>query len=294
MKKDWIEDSNISNRGNAEIIHDFLLSLHLANRSGATIKQYRLLLERVFSDFKKPITELSSNEIHEWIQNNCGYLKERTIEFHISVLSSFLTFCRREGYVDSLFIKKRWRPKLPSSIPKYLSNKDLAKTKLEAEKTTLRNRTILEFMLSSGCRVGEVHRLNKEDIDLENRTAMVTGKGKKIRYVHFSDTCAILFEKYLSNHPKDKNALFLTYYTRERLGIRSIQLLLNKIGEEAALDNRLFPHALRHTFATRLLSKGADLSFIAEELGHSNMDTTRVYAHLPKKEMVSLYRKYMG
>ncbi len=159
--------------------------------------------------------------------------------------------------------------------------------------TSLRNQLLVEFMLTSGCRVGEVHQLNREDVDFENRTARVIGKGKKIRQVHFSDKCAVLLDRYIDSCPQTSPALFVTT-TGTRLGTRRIQKIIQDIGEKAGFDKRLHPHRLRHTFATELLAKGAELSFIGDELGHSNLETTQIYARLPKREIIALYRKYMG
>lgn len=166
---------------------------------------------------------------------------------------------------------------------------------LESERSSLRNQTLVEFMLTSGCRVGEVHRLNLEDVDLENRTARVVGKGKKIRNVHFSEKCAVLLERYLeARQEKASFPLFTVKGTGSRLSIPAIRKIMYELGEKAGLSTKLHPHRLRHTFATELLAKGAELSFISDELGHADLGTTQTYARLPNQVIISQYRKYMG
>lgn len=293
MDKYWELSKTLPNAKNHEIIGDFLLSLKLANRSQRTIVLYRCFLERFFGNTNEQFSSLTSDEIQQWFRQHEGHVKETTFRLRLSVLSSFYTFCVQEEYIVNSPIKSRWFPRLPQPIPKYLEKGDIAKTRQQSEKTSLRNQAMLEFMLSSGCRVGELNELNREDMDLENRTAHVIGKGKKIREVHFSDKCAVLLERYFASQRMPSKALFVNSKGK-RIGTRRIQIIVNQMGKEAGLSTRLHPHRLRHTFATELLSKGAELSFIAEELGHSNVDTTRIYARLPKREIIALYRKYMG
>ncbi|MFD5853873.1 tyrosine-type recombinase/integrase [Cytobacillus pseudoceanisediminis] len=294
MDKYWELTKSLPNTVNQEIVSDFLLSLKLANRSERTITLYRLFLERFFTDIKEPFFSLTSDAIQEWFFKNQGHVKEATLRFRLSVLSSFYTFCIQEEHLQLSPIKRRWFPRIPKSIPKDLEKEDIAKARLESENTSLRNQLLIEFMLTSGCRVGEMHQLDREDVNMKNRTARVVGKGKKIRQVHFSEKCAVLLERYTDSIPSNlSSALFVTE-TGKRLGIRMIQKIVKKVGEKAGLTTKLHPHQLRHTFATELLAKGAEISFISEELGHSDIGTTQIYARLPKREIVSLYRKYMG
>lgn len=289
----WELTKVLPNEENQAIIGEFLLSLKLLNRSQGTIILYRRFLERFFGEMKEAYTSLSSNTILEWFKKNGSHFSEATFKLCLSIISSFYKFCLQEEYVDRSPIKSRWYPRLPQSLPKYLEKEDIAKIRHHSEFTSFRNQVLIEFMLTTGCRVREVSELNREDVDLENRTARVVGKGKKIRYVHFTEKCALLLERYINMSHKSQKALFLTSSGR-RLSVRAIQDLIKKIGEFAEMTTNLHPHRLRHTFATELLAKGADLSFIGDELGHSDVGTTQIYARLPKREIISLYRKYMG
>lgn len=293
MEKYWELKKRLPNKFNQEVINDFLLSLKLANRSEGTIVLYRRFLERFFGGMKHPFSSLASDAILQWFNDHNSGRKEVTLQCHFSVLNSFYTFCVQEDYLERSPMKSRWFPRLPQPIPKYLDKEDIAKTRHQSERTSLRNQAMVEFMLSSGCRVGELSQLNRGDVNLESRTARVVGKGKKIRDVHFTDKCAVLLERYLDTHLHDLPALFVSS-TGKRLGTRRIQYIVEGIGEGAGLSTKLHPHRLRHTFATELLAKGAELSFIGDELGHSNISTTQIYARLPKREIISLYRKFMG
>lgn len=293
LEKYWVIEDELSNSGNLEVINEFLESLKIENRSRRTIECYRFFLRRFFREQEKLYSSLTSSEILQWFKENTQGVKERTIRFQLSVLSTFFQYCIQEEDLEKSPIKKRWFPRLPKPLPKYLEKSEISRIRHKSERDTLRNRVLVEFILASGCRVAEAQQLNREDIDIENRTARVMGKGKKIRSVHFTEHCSILLERYLNSRCDEESPLFVTS-TGKRLGIRRIQIIFNKLGESAEVKGSLHPHRMRHTFATELIGKGAELSFIADELGHSHLGTTQIYARLPKANIISLYRRYMG
>lgn len=295
MEKYWELTKSLPNKENEKVVNEFLLHLKLANRSQLTIVHYRRYLERFFGDKEDSFSSLASEQILAWLQTHESHFKASTYRKNLDILSSFYNFCLQESLIDRSPIKRRWFPRIPKPVPKYIEKEDIAKVRQESERISLRNQALVEFMLTSGCRVGEVYKLNLEDVDLENRTARVRGKGKKIRHVHFTDKCAVLLERYLeTRQDKPSSPLFVTYRKGTRLSVRMMQEILYKIGEKANLSTKLYPHRLRHTFATELLAKGAELSFISDELGHADLGTTQIYARLPKKEIISQYRKFMG
>lgn len=295
MENYWELKKQMANEETQKVVNDFLLSLKLANRSEGTIRMYRRFLEQFFATLKESFSSLSSDAIHKWYREHQGHVNERTLRNRISILSSFYTFCVQEEHLERTPIKSRWSPRLPKTIPKYLEKEEIAKIHQQSEKSSLRNQVLLIFMLTSGCRVGEVQRLNLKDLNLENRTANIVGKGKKVRQVHFTDKCGILLERYIeSRNEISSPALFISSKTKERLTISQIYRVIIAIGKDAGLNKSLHPHRLRHTFATELLAKGAELSFIGDELGHNDIATTQIYARLPKREIIAQYRKFMG
>lgn len=198
--------------------------------------------------------------------------------------------------MESVPIKPRWYLREPRPLPRYLEKGEQAKVRQSAEKQILRNRIIVEFLLSSGCRIRELHLLDKSDVELENRTARVMGKGGKIREVHFSETCALLLERYgeMEEVKGEEHPALLVSNIGTRLGISRMRKIINQIGKSAGITGSLYPHRFRHTFATELLTKGAELDFIADELGHANLETTKIYARIPEWKLIRLYRRYMG
>ena len=294
-EKYWVVNRRLGNDENRAAVNEYLLSLKVANYSYQTITKYRDILQRFLKNQKEVFSNITTVEIREWLDQHEIGLKEKTISLHLSILNSFYAFYVEEGVIEKSPMKSRWFPRLPKPVPKYLDKEEVAKVRQQGEKECLRNRVILEFLLSSGSRIGEVHGINRKDVDLENRTALVCGKGNKIRQVHFSDKCALLMERYFASRNDRDPALFVTTIGKaRRLCKPRMRVILKRMGKGAELSGSLYPHRLRHTFATVLLAKGADFSFIADQLGHSDLKTTQTYAHLPNGEIISMYRKYMG
>lgn len=290
----WEISNLFVNNDSRKIINEYLLSMKLENLSAGTIYQYRFFLNSFFKDKRENCLSLTPEEIRKCFIPLQKGLKAATIKTRLTILFSFYNFCVDEGYIHILPIKKRWFPRKSKSIPKFLEKEEIAKVRQLCEKRNqLRNRVMVELLLTSGCRISEINMLNKSDIDLENRTAQVLGKGKKIREVHFSETCAILLERLLESYIDEHPALFISE-RGTRLGIRQMQKIVEQVGIDAKIKSSLHPHRFRHTFATELLTKGADLSFIADELGHKQLQTTKIYACLPNWKLISLYRKFKG
>lgn len=292
-KNYWVLSKPLVNVRNQEVINEFLLSMKVYNLSEGTITNYCNFLGGFFHEKEESFETLTSDCILTWLIQYQNEWKARTIRNYLSMLSSFYRFCVEEEYMEKSPIKMQWFPRIPKSIPKYLEKPEVAKVLQVIESENIRNRAIVELFLATGCRVGEVHQLDKAHIDFENRTATVTGKGKKIRKVHFTEKCSLILERYLATRKDQQPYLFVTQ-GETRLGTAAIRKIVGRIGRTAKLIRPLHPHRFRHTFATELLSKGANLSFIADELGHKNLKVTQTYATYTKQEILTMYRKYMG
>lgn len=293
-KKYWISTNEVISVQTKTILNEYLLSLKLANKAESTISRYCSMLERFFSECTVPIHDLTSDDVLKWFQKNSIGKKEKTLDFVLSILFSFFKFCIAEEYLDTIVIKKRWRPKIPQSLPKYLNEHEYARVKLAAEQLSVRDRALVLFLLSSGCRRIEVSQLTIQDVDLERRTAKVIGKGKKIRNIHFSEECAIVLREYLQTRTGNPTEPLFMNKFGQGLQQNGIYKVIRRLGEMAGLEQTLHPHCLRHTFATNMLARGAKIEFIADEMGHTDLNTTRVYARIPTEDMMLVYQNKMG
>lgn len=293
-KKYWVSTSELIFLKTRTILNEYLLSLKLENKAVATIIKYREILERFLRECKIPIEDLVSDDVRTWLDEYSVGKKPRTVDLTLAALSSFFTYCLDEEYMQHSVLKKRWKPKIPKSLPKYLDEYEHARVKRIAEQLPARDRALILFLFSSGCRVSEVSNLNIQDIKLKKRTAEVIGKGKKIRHVHYSEECALVLDGYLQTRTgRPTEPLFKNKFGN-RLLVGGIQQVLKKAGVKAGLKQSFHPHNCRHTFATNMLARGADLQFIADEMGHSDLNTTRIYARIPTEDMKLKYQNIMG
>lgn len=276
------------------VLNEYLLSLKLENKAVATITKYKWILERFLQECTTPLDELASENVRKWINEFSIGKKPKTIDLVLATLFSFFNFCLDEEYMERTVMKKRWKPKIPRSLPKYLDEYEYAHVKRISEQLPIRDRALLLFLFSSGCRVTELSKLNIQDVHIEKRTVEVIGKGKKIRQVHFSEECALVLKDYLQRRSGDETEpLFMNKFGK-RLLVGGIQQVLKKVGIKAGLKQSFHPHCCRHTFATNMLARGADLQFIADALGHEDLNTTRIYARIPTEDMRLQYQNIMG
>ncbi|SFD39856.1 integrase/recombinase XerD [Bacillus sp. OV194] len=291
-RKYWESSNENISIETRRILNEYFLSLKIANKAEATITKYLWILERFFCECSISLDTLTSEDVLKWLNDFSVDKKAKTIDLVLSCLSSFFKFCLEEDYMENMVIKKRWRPKIPLALPRYLNEKEYARVKLAAESLSLRDRALILFLFSSGCRRQEVSNLNIQDIDIERRTAQVKGKGKKIRYVHFSEECSLILKDYLQTRSFDEtDAVFMNLKGR-RLLPKGIYEMITRFGKKIGI--KLHPHIFRHTFATNMLARGAEIEFIADEMGHANLNTTRIYARIPTEDMMLAYQNKMG
>jgi len=188
-------------------------------------------------------------------------------------------------------------PKLEKRLPSFLSSDEVAQL-LETPDTTTpqgqRDRAMLEFLYASGLRVSEIVGLDLVSVNIEAREIRVWGKGAKERMVLIGKPAASALDMYLHEGRRQllgnsrTEALFINRYGK-RLSKRSLQKAISRYALEAGLDKRVFPHMVRHSFATHLLDGGADLRVVQELLGHANLSTTQIYTHVTQSQARKVY-----
>lgn len=277
-------------RETESIIEDFLRDRKAIGRSEITVSIYKELLYKFFTDCQKKPCDVEYEDVRQWLEDRYSKSAPRTVEQRINLLAGFFMYCVDEELADIVPLKKRWHPKIPASLPKYLTDLEMAKISIYSEKLGLRDRAILELLKSSGIRRQELVNLNISVVDLNNRTIVISGKGNKERIVHFSDRCASVLLTLIDGRYESEEPLFVNIKGK-RLTTKSIYNIVKNAGLKAGIKKPISPHALRHTFATRMVAKGANLHAVSGLLGHSSLNTTRIYARIPSMKIVNLYRK---
>ena len=231
---------------------------------------------------------------------------KRTVARKLATLRSFFKFLYREGHVKSNSMLAIATPKLDKKLPIFLAEDEVSRL-LEApdgkEVSGLRDRAMLETLYSSGLRVSELVGLNIDDIDFIGGVLKVFGKGRKERLVPIGDRALKCIRAYLEKRsPRPANskpasqkrlggsAVFLNK-SGTRITDRSVRRTLEKYIHITSLRQDVSPHTLRHSFATHLLNRGADLRSVQELLGHMNLSTTQIYTHVTSERLKAVYDK---
>jgi integrase/recombinase XerC len=219
--------------------------------------------------------------------------------FIVSVHKLF-AYCRKWGYISNNISTELKSVKLPKRVPKFLTQKEIDSICMQPAETPLlweaRDKAILEFLYSTGCRVSEVSNLNVRDLSADRKSAMVTGKGNKDRLVFLEEDAQKAVEKYLTERKcrfpeiTDNDSLFLNQ-RGTRLTRRGIALIIARYSGAEGTNYHAFPHMFRHTFATAMLSAGADVRVIQKMLGHENISTTQKYTHITTEQLIQTYNK---
>jgi len=297
-------------------MEEFLEYLQIEkNCSPLTLRNYRLYL-RTFRNWLKDnfprvqLYDLNIKIIKKYRvflinknNKNDTRLKKVTQNYYLIALRSFLKFLARQD-VKTLNAEKIELGKTESRSLKFLNPEQLMRL-LNAPKITtpkdLRDKAILEMLFSTGLRVSELTKLNREKIDLRRREFGVIGKGGRARVVFLSERACRWLKRYLQTREDDWLALFIRYSgkidesnqgEKMRLSVRSIQRILDKYVRKSHLPIKISPHGLRHSFATDLLSQGADLRSVQEMLGHKNIATTQIYTHVTNRQLKTVHEKF--
>ncbi|MBX4187787.1 MAG: tyrosine-type recombinase/integrase [Candidatus Doudnabacteria bacterium] len=290
------------------------------NRSKLTLRNYDHYLRR-FVDFclkygiKDP-EEVDLEMVRSYrlflnrLEEHGKPLKIITQNYHLIALRSFLKYLSKRD-IKSLTAEKIELPKAPSRQVEFLETNDVARlieaTEQEKDKQTkLRDKAILELLFSTGLRISELCNLQKDSINTKRREFSVRGKGDKIRLVFLSDRAISAMEEYLKVRDDNSKALFIRHdhkesvekqmksFSEKATGLtpRTVQRVIKKYAKLAGIMKKITPHTLRHSFATDLLTNGADIRAVQELLGHSSISTTQIYTHLTNRRLKDVYDKY--
>ncbi len=275
------------------------------NASDLTIKSYRedlldlaeFLIEQLGGD--KPPADITPRDLRGYIAalHEAGYARS-SISRKLASLRSFYRFAQRREMTDSNPAKPLRNPRAQRKLPHFLTCEEIGKLLVAPPRRDwmgLRDRAILETMYSAGLRVSEVVGLNDGDIDCSEGVARVRGKGRKERMSPLGRYAVEALQDYLPSRvlspkePKGREAPLFVNRFGNRLTTRSVARMLEKYLKLTGLDLRTSPHTLRHSFATHLLDRGADIRSVQELLGHKSLVTTQIYTHLSTANLREVY-----
>lgn len=281
--------------GNAEkIVRRFLTVKHLAGCSEHTVKTYQFHLQKLALNLRCPLQDLDTNDLRCFL---AAYKEKRkvsnvTLENMRLCLSSFFGWLYEEGLIKKNPMRRIGRIKADKVIKKPFSGEEMERIRMNCQRE--RDLAILEFLYSTGVRVSEAVRLNRDQINFNQSECVVFGKGGKERTVYLNSKACIHLRRYLDSRTDDNPALFVGIKKpHQRLSKEGIEAILRGIGQSSGVDH-VHPHRFRRTMATNALNRGMPVQEVRQLLGHEKMDTTMIYCTVSQEGVRLSHKKYIA
>ena len=279
---------------NISMIESFISSKQIEGCSDRTIKYYKEIIDKFNDSFDKSIKKITTEEIRSYLSNykemsTCG---STTIDNIRRVLSSFFSWLEDEDYIIKSPIRRIHRIKTPTTVKEVLTDENLEKLRDECE--NIRDLSLIELLISTGMRVGELVNLNISNLNFEDRSCIVLGKGKKEREVYFDAKTKLHLKEYISKRNDNNDALFVSLREpHQRLSISGIELIVRNLGVNTNI-NKVHPHKFRRTLATMAIDKGMPVEQVQKLLGHVKIETTMHYAMVNQSNVKISHRRYIA
>lgn len=279
---------------NEKFIGMFISSKEVEGCSKRTIKYYKEIIENFVYSFEKSIKHIITDDIRKYLseykeKSNCNSV---TIDNLRRVLSSFFSWLEDEDYIIKSPVRRIHRIKTAQTVKETFTDENIEKMRDECN--NVRNLALVELLISTGIRVGELVNLNVQDVNFEERSCIVLGKGNKQREVYFDARTKIHLLQYLNSRKDENEALFVSMKKpHKRLSISGIELIIRKLGIESEV-NKVHPHKFRRTLATMAIDKGMPVEQVQKLLGHVKIETTMHYAMVNQNNVKISHRKYIG
>lgn len=274
---------------NERIINTYIASMRLEGRSEKTLKQYYDALTKLLDEIPKNIKDIKTNDIRYHLAHyqSTHKVSNATVNNKRKFLSAFFVWATKEEIID-------WNPmlKINSIKEKYVTKKPFSDIELAKIRDVLKNdreKALVEFLLSTGCRVSEVAGLKVEDVNFRDGECVVCGKGNKERTVYINNKAMYYLERYLPDKMDASRPLFLNGWGKS-MAKGNIEQLMRDIGKRAGVS-KVHPHRFRRTMATNAMKRGMPVQYIQVILGHSKLDTTMIYCIYDKEMVKAEYLK---
>ena len=274
-----------------DYVQIFLAAKRVEGCSDKTIRYYESTIRNVITAINKSPERATTDDIRLYLddyQQKSG----ATIDNIRRILSSFFAWLEDEDYIVKSPVRRIHKVKTCKTVKETYTDEALEIMRDCAE--CVRDLAIIDMLASTGMRVGELVKLNKTDIDFQNRECVVLGKGNKQRKVYFDARTKIHLKKYLDSRCDDSEALFVSLQNPyNRLQISGVEIRLRELGRKLNL-NKVHPHKFRRTLATMAIDKGMPIEQVQQLLGHQSVDTTLQYAMVNQNNVKASHKKYIG
>ena len=272
-----------------DLLDAYVAAMQIQGRSNKTIERYSYLIKRMMQAVKVTTRNITVYHLRQYLaQEKARGISDRTLEGTRQVFSAYFNWLQREGLIEHNPTANLGAIKCQKKIKVTYSDIDIERLKFGCK--TLRDRAIISFLMSTGCRISEMTQLDRDDVDLVGLECKVLGKGNKERTVYLDAVTGMLIREYLGQRKDDSPALFVGKGT-DRISPQGVRAMLTKLAGSSDVYH-VHPHKFRRTLATNLIRHGMPIQEVAAILGHDKLDTTMQYVVMDKTEVKQSYRKY--
>jgi len=278
---------------NTVMLNAFLASKRIEGCSEKSLKYYRSTIQNMLAITTKAVKHMTTDDLRHYLANyqSNSTAGKVTLDNIRRILSSFFSWLEDEDYILKSPVRRIRKVKSGQAVKETYT--DEALELMRDNCNTIRDLAIIDVLASTGMRVGEMVKLNRDDIDFESRECIVFGKGEKERPVYFDARTKIHILRYLENRSDENPALFVSLCKpHNRLEISGVEIRLRELGRRLNIP-RVHPHKFRRTLATRAIDKGMPIEQVQQLLGHQKIDTTLQYAMVNQNNVKLSHRKYL-
>lgn len=280
--------------GNRQTLTQFIAAKQIEGCSSKTVVYYQETIERFLEWSPHEITQITTDDLRLYLSEyqRMRNVSKVTIDNIRRILSSFFAWLEDEDYIVKSPVRRIHRIKTAKIIKEAFTDETIEV--LRDSCAEVRDLAIVELLASSGMRVGELVKLNRTDINFNERSCIVFGKGSSEREVYFDARTKLHLLQYLEMRSDDNPALFVSLRAPyRRLEIGGVECLLRQLGQRATIAN-VHPHRFRRTMATRAIDKGMPIEQVQRLLGHKKIDTTMCYALVNQSNVKIAHRRFVG
>lgn len=277
-----------------DLVQLFLAAKRVEGCSDKTVRYYESTIRAAMSKIDKEAVQVTTDDLRLYLdkyqENN--KISKVTVDNIRRILSSFFSWLEDEDYIAKSPVRRIHKVKTCKTVKETYSDEALEIIRDECE--NIRDLALIDMLASTGIRVGELVKLNKDDVDFQKRECIVLGKGNKQRKVYFDARTKLHLQKYLDSRDDENEALFVSLQKpNNRLLISGVEIRLRDLGRRLNLS-KVHPHKFRRTLATTAIDKGMPIEQVQQLLGHQSIDTTLQYAMVNQNNVKESHRKYLG
>ena len=286
--------STNADENKTDLVKLFLAAKRVEGCSEKTVKYYDSTIRNAVEKIEKDVTQITTDDLRLYLDDYqvTSKISKVTVDNIRRILSSFFSWLEDEDYIVKSPVRRIHKVKSCKTVKETYTDEDLELMRDECD--GIRDLAIIDILASTGMRVGELVRLNKKDIDFQNRECIVLGKGNKQRKVYFDAKTKLHLKKYIDSRTDENEALFVSLQKpHNRLQISGVEIRLRELGAKLNID-KVHPHRFRRTLATSAIDKGMPIEQVQKLLGHQSIDTTLQYSMVSQNNVKESHRKYIG